>query len=419
MSFKNTIFVAKFNFKIIDKGKQTLQMNKLWYLICFPFLFFLQSEWVNAQDSQGSVLKKVVIDPGHGGHDSGARGKISKEKDIILDISLRVGKMINEKYPDVEVIFTRKTDVFVELDKRGDIANKAHANLFISIHANSVRSGSKCPSGTETFVMGNDRTAANMEVAQRENEVILLEEDYSARYAGFDPNKPESYIIFQLMQNSYLNQSIDFAEEIQEQFRNYAKRVDRRVKQANLLVLWRTAMPSVLIELGFICHAEEEKFMNSAAGKEKLATAIFQAFSSYKAKIEDRSTFRQGDAGAAKQPESQTGEPSTKLIPESAVPTQAKPESTASKKTVFFCVQIANTSTPKDTHPKNFKKYTDVERIQTGPNQYKYILGRTQSHAKAQETLKKVRADFSDAFLVCIVDGKIISLAEGLKLINN
>jgi len=391
-------------------------MNKGWCFLYFSILVFLmQVEMVYAQDSQVSVLKKVVIDPGHGGHDSGAPGKISKEKDIVLDISLRVGKMINEAFPDVEVIFTRKTDIFVELDKRGDIANKAHANLFISIHANSVKKGSKCPSGAETFVMGNSRSAANMEVAQLENSVILFENDYSTRYEGFDPNKPESYIKFSLMQNSYLIQSLDFAAEIQNRFRNTAKRVDRGVSQANFLVLWKTVMPSVLVELGFICHPEEEKYMNSAAGKEKLATAIFQAFSSYKAKIEDRSSFRPGDTDIVKQPETQSSKPET---PNSKVPNEVKPESSASKK-VEFCVQITTSSRPIDTNSAIFKKYRDVERIQTAPQNYKYILGRTTNQATAQETLKKVRADFPDAFMVCIVNGKIVPLTEGLKLINN
>lgn len=392
-------------------------MNKLWSLICFSILFFLQEEMFYAQENQVSLLKKVVIDPGHGGRDAGASGKISKEKNIVLDISLRVGKMINEKFPDMEVIYTRKTDVLVELDKRSEIANKAHANLFISIHANAVKSGSKCPSGAETFVMGNSKEAAHMEVAKLENSVILLEDDYSTRYEGFDPNKPESYIIFQLMQNSYMNQSIDFAEEIQNQFRNFAKRVDRRVKQANFIVLWNTAMPSVLIELGFICHPEEEKFMSSAAGKEKLATAIFNAFSSYKAKIEDRSPFRSGDLGAVMQPEGTTLKPEPQN-PNNKSLSEDKSDSAATKK-VEFCIQIATTSKPKDTNPTNFKNRTDVERFQTGANLYKYILGRTTNYATAQETLQKIRADFLGAFMVCIVDGKIVPLAEGLKLINN
>ena len=355
------------------------------YMFLCLFVLCLYAEVVDAQEN-GSALKKVVIDPGHGGRDPGAVGARSKEKDIVLDISLRLGKMINQKYPDVEVIYTRKTDVFVEHYKRADIANKAHANLFISIHANSAAKGSKCPSGTETYVMGNDKSAANMEVAKRENSVILLEEDYEQRYAGFDPDNPVSYIIFSLMQHSSLNQSLDFAAEIQNQF-GKAKRVDRQVKQAPIFLLHQTAMASVLVEVGFICNTAEESFMNSAAGRETLASSIFQAFSSYKAKIEDRSSFRTG-------------------------------HQTANQKKVEFCIQIATTSAPKDTHPDNFNKYRDVERIQISANNYKYIVGRTTNYATAQENLKKVRADFEDAFVVSIVDGKIIPATEGLKLIT-
>ena len=373
------------------------------YMFLCMFVLSLQAGTVHAQDNQVSALKKVVIDPGHGGRDPGASGARTKEKDIVLDISLKVGKMINEKFPDVEVIYTRKTDVFVELDKRGEIANKAHADLFISIHANSVKSGSRCPSGAETFVMGNSRSAANMEVAMLENSAILLEDDYSTRYEGFDPNKAESYIIFSLMQNSYLNQSLDFAAELQNQFKNSAKRIDRGVKQANILVLWKTAMPSVLVEIGFICNAEEERFMSSAAGKEQLANSIFQTFTSYKAQIEDRSSFRPGDQTAG------IDQSKTDSAPAS------KPSIT---KKVEFCVQIAVLSKSIDTHPNNFKKLTGVERIQISDNLFQYHVGRTTDYAAAQETLKKVRADFKDAFVVSIVDGKIASAAEGLKLLN-
>jgi len=313
--------------------------------------------------------------------------------------------MINEKYPDVEVIYTRKTDVFVELYQRGEIANKAHANLFISIHANSVAKGSRCPLGAETFVMGNDKSNANMEVAKRENDVILFEDDYTQRYAGFDPKKIESYIIFNLMQNSYLHQSLDFAAEVQSQFKQ-AKRVDRQVKQGPILVLWQTAMPSVLVEVGFICHPEEERFMTSSAGKETIAASIFQAFSSYKSKIEERSSFRPGDTGVEQSKNDQKVQKTTTVQP-----------STTSKK-VEFCIQISTSSKPMDTHPNNFKKYRDVERIQISDNNYKYIVGRTTNYATAQETLKKVKADFDDAFLVSLIEGKIHPVAEGLKLTN-
>jgi len=363
-------------------------------------------------------LKKVVIDPGHGGRDPGAPGAKSKEKDIVLDISLRVGKMIGEKYPDVEVIYTRKTDVLIDIYERGNIANKAHANLFISIHANASKK--KTPYGVETFVMGYDRSGENMEVAQRENEVILIEDDYSTRYEDFDPKKPESYIYFSLLQNAYLNQSLEFAGELQYQFKNFAKRYDRGVKQANFIVLWKTAMPSVLIEVGFISNIEEEKYIASAAGKEKIAASIFQAFCSYKSKIEDRSSFRPGDHQSNIEkpapPKSETQNPNGEALAEGKSETQT-PESSVSKK-VEFCVQIGTSSTAKDTHPNNFKKHKNVERIKVSANLFKYIVGRTTDYAAAQETLKKVRADFKDAFVVSIVDGKILPASEGLKRIN-
>ena len=422
--FKNTIFVAKFLIKIIDKGKHSLQMNKLWYILCFPFLFFLQNKVIFAQNHQGSVFKKVVIDPGHGGKDPGAIGATTKEKDIVLDISLRLGKMINDKYPDVEVVYTRKTDVYLDPYKRSDIANNANADFFISIHTNSMKDTKKCASvfGTETFVMGNDKSAANMESVMRENSVILFEDDLT-RYEGFDPTKPELYIIFSMMQNLHLKNSIDFADEIQKQFKS-AKRTDRGVKQGLIYVLWKTSMPSVLIELGFICNPEEEKYMNSATGKNQLTTAIFQAFSSYKANFEDRSSFRPAvDAGAGTKPESparQTQPPARQSQTPTAQPsTQVNitPVPAASKK-VEFCVQIQTSSRPIDTTPNNFKNHKNVERFQTAPANFKYIVGRTTDYATAQETLKRVRNDYSDAFMVCIVDGKIIPLAEGRKLLN-
>ena len=381
------------------------------YVVLFMIiLLFLQIQPIHAQNDHGSMLKKIVIDPGHGGRDPGALGAKSKEKDIVLDIALKVGKMINDKYPEVEIIYTRNTDTFVELDKRGDIANKAHANLFISIHANANKK--KTPYGAETFVMGSSRSEANMEVAKLENSAILLEEDYSTRYEGFDPNSPESNIYFSLLQNSYLNQSLNFAAEIQHQFKNSAKRYDRGVKQANFLVLWKTSMPSVLIEVGFISNTEEEKFISSAAGKEKLATSIFNAFSSYKSMIEGRSSFRPVDDFSI-----------VEQVETDSTPTQQqKSNQPAEKKTVSkkieFCIQIAASSKSIDTSPNNFKKHKTVERIQVSPNLFKYIVGRTSDYATVQETLKKVQADYKDAFVVSIIEGKIYSVAEGMKIIN-
>jgi len=347
---------------------------------------------IQAQYSQRTTLKKIVIDPGHGGQDPGAVGAISREKDINLDISLRLGKMINEKYPEVEVIYTRTTDVLVDLDRRGEIANQANADLFISIHCNAAEN--RRAVGTETFVMGHSREADNMEVARRENSVIVFEEDYTTRYYGFDPHNPESQIIFSLHQSVYQNQSIAFAALIQEQFRA-TRRVDRSVKQERFLVLWQTAMPSVLVEVGFITNAEEERYMNSVAGKDQLARVIFQAFSSYKAQIEDRSLFR--------------------IIEPVAV--IAQPEQNTSPK-VEFCIQISGSSRLIDTNPNNFNGLTGVERFQISENLFRYIVGRTENYAAAQENLIRVRALINDAFIVSIVDGRIVPAAEGLRLIT-
>ena len=379
----------------------TIVRHRFWGLF-FPFFFLAGcfSLTVNAQsrNDSGKGLNTVVIDPGHGGRDPGAVGARSKEKDIVLDISLKVGNMITDKYPDVKVIYTRKTDVFVELDKRGDIANKAHADLFISIHANA--NPKKSPYGTETFVMGNSRSAENMEVAKRENSVILIEDDYSERYEGFDPNSSESYIYFSLLQNAYQNQSLSFAAEIQDQFKILAKRADRGVKQANFLVLWKTTMPSVLVEVGFISNTEEEKYLISKEGKERLAESVFRAFCIYKTKIEDRSSFR-SSAHANGKSASATESPAAKADP-----------------VVEFCVQIATSSKPMDTNPNNFKKHKNVERVQMSADFYKYIVGRTKDYAAVQETLEKERVDFKDAFIVGIVDGKIIPVGEALKLMK-
>jgi N-acetylmuramoyl-L-alanine amidase len=369
------------------------------FLFCLP---------VAAQDP-AEVLRTVVIDPGHGGKDPGAPGRQSHEKNIVLDIALKLGKMIRQAYPEVNVVYTRKTDVFVDLSKRGDIANKAQANLFISIHANANKN--KTPFGSETYVMGNSRTEENMEVAKRENSVILIEDDYSERYEGFDPNSPESYIYFSLLQNAYLNQSLNFAAEVQEQFKTTAGRVDRGVKQANFVVLWKTTMPSVLVEVGFISNAEEERYMNSREGKEQIATAIFNAFCAYKMKIDERNVSR---STVREIPEQDTPAAPQKTENQRQPPPAEK---TAAGK-VEFGVQIATSAKPVDTHPSNFKKHKNVERIQTSPKFYKYITGRTPDYAEAQNTLKNMSADFKDAFVVGIVNDKIVPAGDALNMLK-
>jgi N-acetylmuramoyl-L-alanine amidase len=230
------------------------------------------------------TLKTVVIDAGHGGHDHGCSGSKSKEKTIALSIALKLGAMIEKNYPDVKVVYTRKTDVFIELHERANIANKANADLFICIHCNANPSTS--PYGTETYVMGLHKTDANLGVAKRENDVILLEDNYKQHYDGFDPNDPASHIMFSLFQHAYMDQSIFFASECEKEFKA-EKRHSRGVKQAGFLVLWKTSMPSVLIETGFLTNTKDENFLASAEGQGIMAECIYRAFNTYKNKMED------------------------------------------------------------------------------------------------------------------------------------
>ena len=203
-------------------------------------------------------IKTVVIDPGHGGHDPGCLGPNSKEKHIALSVALKLGKKLKEHYPNMEVIYTRQTDKFVELHERAAIANRSDADVFICIHANAAVPAAF---GTETFVMGLHKSAGNLEVAKRENSAILMEDDYETNYNGFDPNSDEANIIFSLYQNTFLDQSILLAQNVQKEFADYAGRYNRGVKQAGLLVLWRTTMPAVLIEAGFITNNSEETYL--------------------------------------------------------------------------------------------------------------------------------------------------------------
>lgn len=239
-------------------------------------------------------LRTVVIDAGHGGHDSGCLGGSAKEKHVALSVALKLGKMIEDNFPDVKVIYTRKTDVFIPLHQRAEIANKNKADLFICIHCNS---GGKGAYGVETYVMGLHKTEENLTVARRENASVLLEEDYKKQYEGFDPNSPEANIIFNLYQNQFLNQSLEFASNIQNQVVDYAGRHNRGVRQAGFLVLFKTAMPSVLVETGFLTHDEEEKYLLSEKGQTNMATSIYRAFREYKIDTETPSgNYAKSDA---------------------------------------------------------------------------------------------------------------------------
>lgn len=229
-------------------------------------------------------IDKIVIDPGHGGKDPGTHGAISKEKNVALGIALEVGRIIKENLPDVEVVYTRKDDSFPELHERADIANQIDADLFISIHANWV--ANPRIHGTETYVMGLDKLEKNFMVAQRENAVILLEENTEDNYDGFDPNSPESYILFSLYQSAYQQNSLKLAQNIESQMKNRVGRNSRGVRSAPFLVLWRTSMPSVLFEVGYLSNAKEERDLNDQLNQVYIASGIYRAFRDYKLELE-------------------------------------------------------------------------------------------------------------------------------------
>ncbi len=346
-------------------------------MICFSGTYKLSGQMAN----ESYKIRKIVIDAGHGGRDPGTSGKKVKEKDVALAIALKLGKYIEENLEDVEVIYTRKTDVLIDLYKRGDIANKAHADLFISIHANSFPNPRI--SGTETYVMGLHTNDENFEVAKTENAVITFEEDYTTKYEGFDPNSTESYIIFSLLQNSSLEQSLDFAGLVQNQFKNRVNRIDRGVRQAGFIVLWKTTMPSVLIETGYLSNTREEVFLASETGQDYIASAIFRAFRDYKINIESKSNF-------------------SHMITEPSI---------------LFKVQISSSRKQLDLNSNLFKNYTQVQEFQVG-KLYKYAVGSTDSYEEIVRLQSEVRKDIKGAFVIAIKDNEIIPLSEALNEIN-
>jgi len=365
--------------------------------------------------AQHNKIKTVVIDAGHGGHDPGAVGRISKEKDIALIIALKVGKYIEENFPDVKVIYTRKTDVFIELYNRPKIANKNNADLFISIHCNAC--GSSKPNGTETFVMGLDKSKANLEVAKRENASILMEDDYETQYEGYSLNSPESNIIFSLYQNVYLDKSIDFASKVQRQLTDRVGRFDRGVKQAIFLVLWKTTMPSVLIETGFMSNPEEEKYLNSEKGQTYIASAIYRAFKEYKKEYE----------GGESKPQTTKSEDKENLINKTLAPVDKKntedvnsknlekDKNISSKIDVYFSVQFATSSKEKSLNAPEFKGLQGVDKYYNN-GLYKYIVGKEKILIAAVELQKQLKEKgFKDSFVVAFNNGKRISPKEAVE----
>ena len=366
----------------------------------------------------------VVIDAGHGGHDPGAIGKISKEKNINLNVALKLGKQIQKNCPDVKVVYTRTRDVFIPLNRRAEIANDAKADLFISIHTNAL-ANNRTAKGASTWTLGLAKSDANLEVAKRENSVILYESDYKTRYAGFNPNSAESYIIFEFMQDKYMSQSVHLASLVQKHFRNTCRRVDRGVHQAGFLVLKASAMPSILVELGFISTPEEERYLNTDAGTTTLANGIFRAFLTYKREQEIRLNGSSqtilpeeeatASAGAASKTEKkaagQSGKPTPQRSEKAAV---AQTEDNAP----VFKIQIHTSSRPLAKNDKRLKGLKNVDYYKEG-GLYKYTYGASSDYNKVLRTKRSITAQFKDAFIIAFKNGKKVNVNAAINEFKN
>lgn len=361
-----------------------------------------------------TYLRKVVIDAGHGGKDPGTVGKHSHEKDVVLAVALNLGNRIKEAYPDVKVIYTRQTDTFIELFQRAEIANKNKADLFISIHCNANRV--KTFQGSETYVMGLHKTQQNLEISKLENASILMEPDYQVNYDGFDPNSDESYITFTLFQNAFLNQSLDFASMVQKELKYTAGMDDRGVRQAGFLVLYKTTMPSVLVETGFLSNAAEENFLTSKAGQDKISESIFKAFKSYKNQVEKGSTHEvavQDDSEVI--PPKVVNQPPPKKDPpiqKTESDKKSKPAVVTRDTTITFSVQIFLSPTEIGVTNAKFKGLKDV-RFYKQDKQYKYYVGRFDNLDQANRYVTEIKQKgFKDAFVIAFKGDQRVTIKE-------
>ena len=334
-------------------------------------------------------ISRVVIDAGHGGKDPGAIGKNSREKDIVLQVALKTGAYIEQYCEDVEVIYTRKTDEFIELHKRAQIANENGADVFISIHCNSNPSSK--PYGTETFVMGLHKSTENLDVAKTENAAIFYEEDYKTQYEGFDPNSDEDYIVLSMFQSANIDQSIGLSSKVQQQFTDRVGRKDRGVKQAGFWVLYKTTMPGILIELGFLSNPQEEKFLMSESGQDYMASAIFRAFRDFKKEFEDQNGDMKPLVVNPPEPEQQ----------------------------VFYRVQFASYKKEKSL---DFRKFRGLDQIKMYEHdgQYKYTAGNTENFEDAKKLKEDLREKgYKDVFVVAFMNGERISLDKAKAIAEN
>jgi N-acetylmuramoyl-L-alanine amidase len=362
-------------------------------LLIMAFLTVVTSAWRPSDPSEKKWV--IVIDPGHGGKDPGALGSISREKNINLAIALKTGEYLEKNLDYIKVLYTRKTDVFVELRDRPEFANKNKADLFISIHSNWISKSTI--KGAETWIMGPAQDEQNLEVAMKENEVILMEDDFSAKYEGFDPKSPESYIMFTVMQNTFKEQSTQFASIIQNQFRERAGRIDRGVKQAGFWVLYMTTMPSVLVETGFITNSEEEMFLNSKEGQDYIASAIYRATRDYINEVDKNSNIS-----------TSTGSETASVPDSSAGKTGIGGDRTK------FMIQIVTSAEKKPLNPANFKGLKDVVELHSN-DIFKYASGSFDDYAPAAEYRKTIGNLYPDAFVIAVKNNKIVPLPDALN----
>ena len=381
----------------------------------------------------------LVIDPGHGGHDAGALGTISKEKNINLAVALRFGKYVEQNLPEVRVIYTRKTDVFIPLNERANIANRANADLFISVHTNALPAG-KVARGFETYTLGMHRAKDNLDVAMRENSVISMEKDYQQRYQGFDPRSSESYIIFEFIQGKNMERSVELARMIQRSVCDGANRPDKGVHQAGFLVLRETSMPGCLIELGFITTPDEERLLNNDSRVDDIARGIYEAFAKYKNKY-DKSVsvpYRAKDSEKVNIPKivpDQELATKTRVVTrveqpkrEEAKPDQSKREVKEVKKleskrepkkaevadVPVFKLQIFVGSRTLRKGDAHFKGETDYDSFQEG-NLVKYTLGASTNYNEIYRLRKEKLDKFPEAFIIAFKNGQKYDVNQAIR----
>ena len=401
----------------------------------------------------------LVIDAGHGGNDAGAIGSLTKEKIINLNVALAFGKLVERNCSDVKVIYTRKTDVFIPLHTRADIANRNKADLFISIHTNALPKG-RISRGLETYTLGMHRAADNLEVAKRENEVILYEKDYKQRYQGFDPNSSESYIMFEFIQDHNMAQSVEMAKFVQRRTCASAGRIDKGVKQAGFLVLRETSMPSCLIELGFISTPDEERFLNTTSGVNQLAQGIYQAFLDYKRKyyggvtvplkvepkteVEIPTVVPKAEPKAEVKPEVKAEpkpevKPEVKAEPKPEPKPEAKPDSASSSASPtsptslsspttpaiaaapavpVFKVQILASSTKLKSNDPRLKGQKDAACYEEG-GLYKYTVGSSANYNEIAQLRKTLAAEFPQCFIIAFKDGAKVNVQLAIQEFRN